>query len=95
VGKFCLTQALRKELLAAIDNQPLLLELHIANDLSVLTENGCDLSFDYVCLCMDFKTSGAVPGDIDFLRSQLSQLDKHYSVVSWCHGVKHVKHFIS
>jgi hypothetical protein len=82
VGKFVLTSALRKELLAAIENYPIQFELHMANDLSVLNENGCDLSFDFICLCLDLKTSGAVPGDIDFLKSQLNQLDKHYSVVS-------------
>jgi hypothetical protein len=81
VGKFGLTSSLRKELLAATENLPIQLELHMANDLSVLTENGCDLSFDYVCLCLDFKTTSAVPGDIDFLKSQLNQLDKNYTVV--------------
>jgi len=81
VGKFGLTSSLRKELLAATENLPVQLELHMANDLSVLTENGCDLSFDYVCLCLDFKTTSAVPGDIDFLKSQLNQLDKNYTVV--------------
>jgi hypothetical protein len=84
VGKFGLTSALRKELLAAIENHPIQLELHMANDLSVLTENGCDLSFDYVCLCLDFKTTSAVPGDIDFLKTQLNQLDKNYSAVRMC-----------
>ena len=81
MGKFGLTSSLRKELLAATENLPVQLELHMANDLSVLTENGCDLSFDYVCLCLDFKTTSAVPGDIDFLKSQLNQLDKNYTVV--------------
>lgn len=84
VGKFALTNALRKELLAALENQPIHFELHMTTDLAVLTENGCDLGFDYVCLCMDFKTANAVAADINFMKSQLNQLDRHYTVVSWC-----------